>query len=303
MKTKAVRNIDKGVEYSSIKESSLATGICAHNISRACNGKRCTAGGFRWEFVDKTHQPIRRKVGDKRKKAVRCIETGVEYPSAAEAADATEILASTISRVCNGKILTAGKFHWEFVDKRYRPLQRKVEDRSKRGVRNIDTGVEYPSTAIASVVTGVSISAIHNSCNGICLRTVSRLRWRYVDEDDDNQWLFEGCVAEIRCIDTDTVYSSIAEAADATSVSWEAISRVCHKREEMAGGLRWEFADKWHHKGNKRSVRCVDTDMVYPSIIEAAVAMKVNPVGIYKTCKGYQKTAAGYRWEYVEIVP
>lgn len=37
--------------YSSSAEASKATGICATNINRCCNGKRKTAGGYSWEFV------------------------------------------------------------------------------------------------------------------------------------------------------------------------------------------------------------------------------------------------------------
>ena len=107
-------------------------------------------------------------------------------------------------------------------------------------------------------------------------------------------------MAEIRCVDTDTVYPSIAEAADAISVSWEAISRVCYKQEKTAGGFRWEFTDKWHHKGSMRPVRCVDTNIVYPSIIEAAVVMRVSSIDVHRVCRGYQKTAGSYRWELIE---
>ena len=41
-----------GIEtkYDSINEASRVTGVAASNISAVCNGKRKTAGGYRWEF-------------------------------------------------------------------------------------------------------------------------------------------------------------------------------------------------------------------------------------------------------------
>lgn len=38
--------------YSSIKEASDKTGICASNIQRACAGKRYSAGGFEWKYAE-----------------------------------------------------------------------------------------------------------------------------------------------------------------------------------------------------------------------------------------------------------
>lgn len=48
-------------------------------------------------------------------KPVRCVETGVEYPSSCEAARLTGINGNHIGEVCRRKRKTAGGFHWEFV--------------------------------------------------------------------------------------------------------------------------------------------------------------------------------------------
>ncbi len=49
-------------------------------------------------------------------KKVRCIETGVVYPSIAEAERSLGIHHSAINRVLHKKRQTAGSFHWEYVD-------------------------------------------------------------------------------------------------------------------------------------------------------------------------------------------
>ena len=56
------------------------------------------------------------KNGKKSSKPVRCVETGIIYPSVCEANRQTKISLSHISLCCNGKRQIAGGFHWEFVN-------------------------------------------------------------------------------------------------------------------------------------------------------------------------------------------
>lgn len=48
-----------------------------------------------------------------------------------------------------------------------------------------------------------------------------------------------------------------------------------------------------------RSIRCVETGVVYRSMLEAKRETGVNELGIGRVCKGTQKTAGGYHWEYL----
>ena len=50
-------------------------------------------------------------------KPVRCIETGVVYPSALQAEHKLGITRGSISHCCSGKRKTAKGLHWEFVNK------------------------------------------------------------------------------------------------------------------------------------------------------------------------------------------
>lgn len=57
--------------------------------------------------------------------------------------------------------------------------------------------------------------------------------------------------------------------------------------------------------GQKRSVRCVDTGVVYASCSDAADILSldglmIDPRNILHACQGLQKKAGGLRWEYVE---
>ena len=50
--SKKVRCIETGVIYESLTEASRQTSIAVSSISECCNGKRKTAGGFHWEYID-----------------------------------------------------------------------------------------------------------------------------------------------------------------------------------------------------------------------------------------------------------
>ena len=52
----------------------------------------------------------------KNKRIVRCIETGKIFESISTAAKWTNITSSTLSNALAGRILTAGGYHWEFVN-------------------------------------------------------------------------------------------------------------------------------------------------------------------------------------------
>ena len=47
-----------------------------------------------------------------------------------------------------------------------------------------------------------------------------------------------------------------------------------------------------------KKVRCIDTNIIYNSMIEASEKTGVKQNGISHCCRGKQKTAGGYRWEY-----
>ena len=62
---------------------------------------------------------LRRSNQLQRKKAVRCIDTGIVYPCVRDAADVLSehginTRPEAIKRVCKGERKTAGGFRWEF---------------------------------------------------------------------------------------------------------------------------------------------------------------------------------------------
>ena len=83
----------------------------------AKNGKKTGAKNFAKCRANSGHVKGGAAIAKKYSKPVRCIETGVIYPSTREAERILGIHHSSISSCCNGTRQTAGGLHFEFVYK------------------------------------------------------------------------------------------------------------------------------------------------------------------------------------------
>lgn len=63
-----------------------------------------------------------------------------------------------------------------------------------------------------------------------------------------------------------------------------------HRSEETKNKLR---------ELNGYKVRCIETGVVYLSVRSAGKELGIDPTGISCCCRGKQKTAGGYHWEYI----
>jgi group I intron endonuclease len=69
----------------------------------------------RREHNIKASKAARKSIVEKTSKAVKCLETGVEYFSVSEASRETGINRACISKCCRGERNIAGGLHWKFV--------------------------------------------------------------------------------------------------------------------------------------------------------------------------------------------
>lgn len=86
-------------------------GYANSNIIACCRGKLHTAYGYHWQYAE---NPVA-TTKDKRKKPVKCLETGRIYESASAAAKDMGINRSSISFCCEGKTNIGGGYHWQFI--------------------------------------------------------------------------------------------------------------------------------------------------------------------------------------------
>lgn len=79
-----------------------------------------------------------------------------------------------------------------------------------------------------------------------------------------------------------------------------------HPRYGIKVSDEYKFKQRISHLGqeapNRRKVRCVETDEVFESIKLAAQKIGLKPSNVGDCCRGRQKTAGGYHWEYFETV-
>lgn len=100
----------------------------------------------------------------------------------------------------------------------------------------------------------------------------------------------------VRCIDTGEVYESVDMASRKTGVSSNNICSVCTGKLKKAGKLRWEYVSN-----KTRKVRCIETGELYDDLRQADEKTGVHYLAIGKVCRGEQKHAGGFHWEYVEL--
>lgn len=108
--------LETGQVYDSAKAVEKQCGFANANIIACCKNKLSTAYGYHWVYFENYNIGYQTKP-DKRKKAVKCIETNRIYPSAAEASRITGVSRPNITFCCSGKTNTAGGYHWQYYQK------------------------------------------------------------------------------------------------------------------------------------------------------------------------------------------
>lgn len=105
IKLKTTKNINKG-GWKLSEETK-------NKISRANKGKKRNE-----QFKIKLSKSKKKMVGDKNPKSknVLCIETNKIYNGTREVERLLNICSSSISQCCNGKLKTAGGYHWKYVE-------------------------------------------------------------------------------------------------------------------------------------------------------------------------------------------
>lgn len=124
---KRVYCITDGIWFDSTRSAEEHYGLYRGSISACCTGRRKTAGGKQWSYnekilplhICKSHDDLewRRKIAKAKCIPVICIETGIIYSSAKEAAiQIGHSNGSDIGKCCKGKLKTAGGYHWEYSE-------------------------------------------------------------------------------------------------------------------------------------------------------------------------------------------
>lgn len=102
-------------EWESVSAAAKEMAFPQPSICAAAQGKRISANGFYWCFLEdyENFQPKKRKT-----KQVICIETGQIFDSVKEVADSFDCSESSIRKICIDPTRTVGpeKFHLQYLE-------------------------------------------------------------------------------------------------------------------------------------------------------------------------------------------
>lgn len=178
-----------------------------------------------------------------------------------------------------------------------------------RRVINIDTGIMFDSILDAANSCNMEVYInIIKVCKGE-RGTAGGFRWAYINNDKIETPSYEQKWSRRRVINVETqeVFETVKEAAEAYNVKSSNISRICKDGKGTVKGVRWAYADVLKHmdtncgpKKRRAIVINLDTLEVYKSITEAGNTLEVDISSITKVCKKKSKTAGGYHWQYYE---
>ncbi len=185
--------LETGVRYKNGGDAERAVGCrCGGIVVQAAKSEKHYAAGFHWMFEDEykklSDEEVARILTLRRYRPVVCLETGVKYESAGEAAEATKILNSSIVGACKKETHYTGGYHWMYADEYEKMSEEEIAHILTLGapvisksVVCLETGVRYKSAGEAGRVCGVKGIA------GACKRKYHHsggYHWMYADEYD-----------------------------------------------------------------------------------------------------------------------
>lgn len=114
--------------------------------------------------------------------------------------------------------------------------------------------------------------------------------------------LRKSLVVAVMNIDTGEVFDSVASAARSCNGRGSDISTVCRGNQKTAFGYHWKYIGKSRKATPNYHGRIINLDngMVFDTLQEAAAWCNGKLLNISACCRGRQKTAYGYRWEFYD---
>ena len=191
------------------------------------------------------------------------VETGRVFRSVADAAEELNVSYQHILLTCYAKRRKAGNYHWRFASETQEDWNvRRNAFLEHSGIKGfpkvvcIETGEVFEQPKYAAESIGVHPSNITKVCRGEQLSAGGK-HWRYYDETPEQKQKREALIEakekripnehsriRIRCVETNTVYGSVSEAAKELNINRSGISNALRGKAHTAGSYHWEYIDK-----------------------------------------------------------
>lgn len=111
---------------------------------------------------------------------------------------------------------------------------------------------------------------------------------------------------QVICLDTNIIYNSVTECAEAYSSTTSEISAVCKGKRITAKGAKFRYYKNGQkveveEPDNKRvkAIQCLETGEKFDSIKEACEKLNVRHQHVSAILRGKQKTTKGYSFKYI----
>ena len=253
------------------------------------------------------------------RRAVRCIELDKIFESVAEAAKFVNVNKAGITACCQGTKMTARKYHWEYVDDELREEFMEAREKILKGeniskyrrVRCVETGEILESTKVLGERYGI-LSTTANNYTRLRKEFKDGTHWEYLGEVKCHKDSLRNTRdVVVQCVETKKLYRNVSVASKITGANASSIRNVINGRCKVAGGAHWklvpvnevnvedvECGDKIY--GMYKRVVCIETGIIYNSVIDAARETNISADNIHDVCQYGHETAGGFHWEYIE---
>ena len=218
------------------------------------------------------------------KRPVICIETGEAFPNAAAASKRAGCSRQTIGNCAAGRSRTAGGYHWAYAEQPPGSWRAAIEcPEASAKFESLGDAAEWAGCEAAEIAD--CLAGKKDEAGGV--------RWRFRKLRGGRRTM------PIVCVETGDEFPSIRAAEEWAGCCHGTISAVLSGRSKTAGGYRWAYAEQ-REPSWKTPVTCLDTQMRFPGVKEAAAWAGCNPGCISAVLAGRAKTAGGRRWAHAE---
>ena len=246
------------------------------------------------KFLPEHRQKIQKRMSEQAVelfgKAVICLETQEVFESMVEASEKLGIKPQNISAALHGRQKTAGGYTWKYADESLNITENvQLQSVNRKRILCVETGEIFHSIVEAANKNGTTFKGISNVLHGRAI-TAGGFHWKYADENlnyairDENDRHDKR--KPVLCVETGEVFQSMADAAKHFGIFASGIYEVLNGIKVTTGGYHWKYADgrpdktreKKQQKLYTKSIVCVETGKIFPSIKSAA-----NKIGVHRT--------------------
>ena len=293
-------------------EAGKITGINSSQISAACKRSELTAGGYKWQYADPISDYRTMKKSEMEKECAQWVKLA-EYPQYRISKDG-RIYSERIKNVIDLKY-ACGYYRL--------PLKNKNGEMKNISIHRLVAMAYIPNPDNLPIVNHIDGDKLNNKIENLewatyktnakhakelgLVGTGGRKGVRHIKNSP-----FAIKVGKYTLEDSlIRVYDSISQAAKDTGTPEAHIIKVCQGKQKFTQGYKWKYlsepAKKRRQKKEFPKARRVGKFSLndefiksYDTLTTASKEAQCSKSGIMKVCQNKQKTAAGFRWKYLD---